>query len=313
MFNRYKAPLTRRRKSAKVSEEEPEEVSADSRNHRKVYEKKRKHELCGGDTMIKEKMEIFLMVRSRNWNRVRKALRSGRGKILCSYKDDTNLNILGMTLGLRPPTEIVELILSINPNLVHEPDDHGALPLHLGCLNGISMEVFQLVTAGSGSKAARAQDIDNRTALHHAVEYICLLSKCDDSNNSSLISIMYEESIEVIENLLSMVPEAVHCVTVTGDCPLDIPHIFKVKWGCIENPRLDEVYRLLKATSIELYHISKKRWEREGYDTKVEPHQTSIASLEYSEVSSQETTSRIDLYRDLTEMTISSDLSRTNR
>lgn len=292
-------------KPAKVSEEDEKPTSSFSWPFQKqAKEKKRKYD---EENTEREKLKFFYLIRSRSWDHVLKALASSRGKIICTYKDSSNLNILGMVLGLRPPTGIVELILSHNPELIHEPDCHGVLPMHIGCLNGISIEIFNLLITIGGGRSLSARDKGNRTVLHHAVEYVCLISRCDDSNDSSLISIMYEEGIEVMEQLLSMIPEAVHCISESGDSPLDIPHIFQVKWSCTQNARLDEIYRLLKATSIELYQKSRLAWERNGYDTKTKTPDSVDSTMVSLQDSCRESVSRNGLYEEIDKMSICSD------
>ena len=60
----------------------------------------------------------------------------------------------------------------------------------------------------------------------------------------------------------------VHSGTSRGDAPLDIPQLVKIKRKVNEDSRLDEIYQLLKATSIDTFRQSKEIWERNGYDTK---------------------------------------------
>lgn len=211
-------------------------------------------------------------------------LQSKWGKEISNIKDSTNLNILGLALGRRAPLDVISLILEINPGLILERDNFGAVPLHLGCLNGISVEAMNMIFEHDEGQSARIRDNDNRTALHHAVEFSCKsIVNYDDSSSASII---YEESLEVVEELLQVAPEAVHFVTSRGDCPLDIPHQIKAKHDIAEDLKIDEIYYLMKEASIEIYRGWREKWEEEGYDTGVykveddveEEHVPSLAS-----------------------------------
>ena len=273
---------------------------------RNDLKKKRKHEVK--PITMRQKTDVIRWINERKWESLLKLLRSKKGKKICLLKDSTELNILGMALGSRPPSDVIALILNLNPALVHQPDENGAFPLHIGCLNGISVDnLLQIVKVGS-NKITRAQDSRHHTVLHHAVEYSCTMSK-KNSIHSSLISIMYEESVEVIEHLLSMAPETIHYSNDTGVTPLDIPHTYKTR-GYEEHysSRLDEVYRLLKETSIEQYKIRKRMWEEVGYNTEVTKESSSSVppSLGLESSCSTATVSRVDLYHGLDKMSISS-------
>ena len=212
-----------------------------------------------------EEEKIFALIESGSWDKVRKKLNTKNGKKISKMTDGTGLSILGMALGSSAPIDIVELTLNLNPDAALSKDVFGAMPLHLGCLNGISVAVIQMIIDVDGGHSARVPDKDNRTALHHAVEYACLLPNVEDS---SVMSLAFEESLETIELLISVAPETVHFTTSRGDAPLDIPQLVKIKRKVNEDSRLDEIYQLLKATSIDTFRQSKEIWERNGYDTK---------------------------------------------
>ncbi len=250
------------------------------------------------------------MIQSGDWDKVRKLLNSKMGKEVTYLRDSTNLNILGIALGSRAPLDVAALILNLNPNLVLERDMYGAVPLHIGCLNGISVDVVKLILELDGGQSSHIPDNDNRTALHHAVEFSCkTVSTFDDSSS---MSIMYEESVEVIEHLLSIAPETVHFVTSRGDCPLDIPHEFRVKLNLTDDARLDEIYYLMKETSIELYRGLKKEWELFGYNTalgisKVDDEQVEVNTpflMSSQECSSKTSLIKSELFREIDKMSI---------
>lgn len=228
----------------------------------------------GSDPSIQymEADDIFRIIQGKRWNDLITLLRSKSREDISKIKDSTNLNLLGMALGSQAPANVVELILQLNPQSVMERDNFGAVPLHVGCLNGISVEAMKTIFKyDGGGQSAHIADNDNRTALHHAVEFSCLTILKYREDDSSSISLVYEASIEVIEELLNIAPDTVHIITTRGDCPLDIPHEFKMKLKNAnekdDDPKIDEIYCLMKETSIEIYRKCKKRWERAGFDT----------------------------------------------
>ena len=212
-----------------------------------------------------KKSGILRLIEGGNWNALMKLLRSKWGIEVSNIKDSTNLNMLGLALGRRAPLDVISLILEINPGLILERDDFGAVPLHLGCLNGISVEAMNCVFQHDDGQSARIRDNDNRTALHHAVEFCC--KSIVDYDDTSSASIIYEESLEVVEELLQVAPETVLFVSSRGDCPLDIPHEIKAKHNIAEDPKIDEIYYLMKEASIEIYRGRRAKWEESGYDT----------------------------------------------
>ena len=214
---------------------------------------------------------VSRIIQARRWDDLTRLLRSRSRKEISKVKDSTNLNLLGMALGSQAPANVVELILQLNPQSVLERDDFGAVPLHLGCLNGISVEVMKILFKyDGGGQSAHVADNDNRTALHHAVEFTCLTILQLHEDDSSSLSLVYEASTEVVEELLNIAPENVHVITTRGDCPLDIPHEFKIKLNNKnedKDPKIDEIYNLLKEASLEIYRSCKKSWEMAGFDT----------------------------------------------
>jgi ankyrin repeat protein len=254
--------------------------------------------------------EIFKLVEDGLWNKVRKKLNSRAGKKISKLKDETELNLLGVALGSRAPNDIVKLIISLNPDSILSKDLYGAMPLHLGCLNGISPDIVQMIFDLDGGQSARIPDKDNRTALHHAVEFACMLSNADDS---SILSIAFEESIEIIELLLSVAPETVLFTTLGGHSPLDIPQIIKGRRNLDEHDNLDEIYRLLKEASIKFYKTQKEIWERNGNDKGIKNKDydsESVPSVMSSQASSMATISKATLYAELEKMSINSFSSR---
>lgn len=242
-------------------------------------------------TVLRIDMLMFKLIESGDWDELRKELYSRRGKIISNLHDETGLSILSLALGNRAPKDVVELIITLNPKSVLRQDSYGAMPLHIGCLNGMSADTVQKIIEIDGGLSARTPDRDRRTPLHHAVEYACLLplNTCD----SSLMSLAFEQSMLTIEAIVGSAPETVLCLNTNNESPLDIPQLVKIKRNVETDSQLDEVYNLLKEISIEVYRKKKKHWESRGFDVKksevknTNSHlRLSIPNMHYSDGSS---------------------------
>ena len=206
------------------------------------------------------------LVSSRSWDLLRKKLNSrGAKNIVMNYEDSSGLSLLGKALGARSPIDIIEKIVLLHPEAIRKRDKFGALPIHTGCLNGISKDAIELMLKYDPDSLT-AVDYDNRTLLHHAVERACVLRSQIDS--STILSLFFEHSIEAIELLLSVYPQSIRIQSKSGETPIDIPHIVKIKYGTGSDGIIDQVYELLKEMNIDLYEKEKLYWESNGYSNE---------------------------------------------
>mmetsp|Transcript_24268 Transcript_24268/g.29852 ORF Transcript_24268/g.29852 Transcript_24268/m.29852 type:complete len:329 (-) Transcript_24268:94-1080(-) len=221
----------------------------------------------------RRKEAVFTLIETGDWEKVRKVLKSRSGEKISRIVEDSGLTPLAMAIGSKAPADVVRLFIELNPSAVLQRDIFGSMPLHLGCLNGISLEVMHMIYNVDNGHSARVPDQDNRSALHHAVEQVCMLMSRaynTDASISSSISAQFEEAIEKIEFLLSIAPETLHYMAKkTGDTPLDIPQIVKAGLKINEHAHIDEVYQILHGASIHYYLQRKKEWEDKGYDTSL--------------------------------------------
>ncbi|KAL3909132.1 MAG: hypothetical protein SGILL_008210 [Bacillariaceae sp.] len=67
-----------------------------------------------------------------------------------------------------PPTDIVNEIVEAAPEVVGWVDNHGWLPLHHACANGVSTDVLQILTQAF-PESKTVQDTNSRTPLHFYV------------------------------------------------------------------------------------------------------------------------------------------------
>lgn len=75
----------------------------------------------------------------------------------------------------------------------------------------------------------------------------------------------FKDQVNVIQQLLSVAPNTVHCADIHGNTPLDILHDCKAEYA--HGPkweRADIVSELFREISIALYRHQKEIWEREG-------------------------------------------------
>ena len=190
------------------------------------------------------------------------------------------------------PLDVIQLLLHHDPEATMRIDNFGATPLHIACLNGTSPEIVKFIVEHDKGSSARILDNDDYSVLHHAVEYICLLieKRMTFSSDSSLsIQTEHNAYMEIIQCLCYVVPEMVLQATKdSGDTPLDIAQIILSRQNEYSRhcKRIEEVYKILKKTSINLYSQKKKNWECIGYDKKKNCG-NSIPSLQNSSQSSK--------------------------
>jgi len=180
------------------------------------------------------------------------------------------------------PLDIIERIHQVDPSLVSRSDDYGATALHVGCLNGTSLEAVKFVMR-SKKDLVTELDFDKRSALHHAVE--CACSKIDDSLEDSSDEATDVKSngkssnkdysfvgplLDVINEICRAAPKMVHVQDSNSGTPLDLVQIAKAKQKpeSEEYAQLDRIYRLLSCTSVHIYLQKKKKWEMEGVERR---------------------------------------------
>ena len=126
---------------------------------------------------------LFQLIQEQKWYRIQTALKSHQGYSLCQQRDESDLTCLALALVQSAPLEVIEDMIDTDPGLLNVCDKYGATALHIGCLNGISLEAIEYLLEKKKS-LARELDFDCRSALHHAVEYIC----CDGGYDGDSIS-----------------------------------------------------------------------------------------------------------------------------
>ncbi len=211
------------------------------------------------DTSIKSddiNPELFTLVEKRKWRKVRRLLKSLKGKRLCKEFDKTGLSCLGVALGFQAPLGVIKLMISIAPFLVDYQDSYGAGCLHVACLNGAALDSIDYLLI-KYPHLVNMTDNDGRVPLHHAVEFAC---QCQDEEDEDFC-------LDMIELLYQARTETIHCSDKSGDSPLDLLQMFKTSSDPSTYRRLDEIYRLVRSFSIQEYKKNKQTWEDEGYDT----------------------------------------------
>ena len=186
--------------------------------------------------------------------------------------DETKLTILGMVLGSRAPYDVVEKVIDIHPAFVIKPDKFNALPIHVACLNGTTVQILQLLLERGGIGTLRHSDSDGRVPLHHAVEF------ATTKRLPGEIPVDEEEVFAVVEFLCNVAAETLRNDDEKGKYPMCLAHIFidaahrimDMNWA----QRIDRVILLLRKSNIELYKIQQA--QREG-NFKNSPYEVNTA------------------------------------
>eukprot|EP00567_Pseudictyota_dubia_P000512 CAMPEP_0197464818 /NCGR_PEP_ID=MMETSP1175-20131217/64223_1 /TAXON_ID=1003142 /ORGANISM="Triceratium dubium, Strain CCMP147" /LENGTH=277 /DNA_ID=CAMNT_0043000815 /DNA_START=128 /DNA_END=962 /DNA_ORIENTATION=+ len=196
-----------------------------------------------------KKPKVFLddLIRSRNWDAVRKAVEasnsrfhSGSSKTACSRRSIQLQVSFGVVQnGVQPALFFFRALArrlagpalgrrrfppAPRPRGGLAPGQDGRLPLHVACSTGASVDAVCLLlratspppadaddrsaSEGSNQGAALCADADGRTPLHHAVEYA--------SGN------YYSDTLEVIAVLCAACPGAAFVKDRWGETPCDV-------------------------------------------------------------------------------------------
>lgn len=183
--------------------------------------------------------------------KLRRILKSKRGFDRCQERDETGLTLLGAALGYHAPLDIIELIITVDPNQLTAVDAFGANALHLACLNGAPSASVACILKKC-DELASSRDKDDRVPLHHATECICR----DE--------IEFVEGLKVIEVLCRHDPAMIHAQDRSDNSPLDIVHIVRNKDDLseLESKRLVKLSWFLRKISFRVHKNQKKKWEQ---------------------------------------------------
>ncbi len=215
--------------------------------------------------IMSEKPGLFVMISKRKWRKLLHLLKSNKqAPELLRERDESNLTSLALALGYQAPLQIIERMIELDPEMAYKKDMFGATALHLACLNGSSMSSINLLILRHPDIAYEV-DLDQRVALHHAVEYACSrdVSHHDDYTHDTYV--------DVIKMICDAAPDTLYWFDKSGETPIDMVQTMKSKCE-VSSPmyeKLQLLYRELTDKSIALYMENKRRWELEGYMTKL--------------------------------------------
>lgn len=224
---------------------------------------------------LNKQNEILDLIERQRWRAVRKRLNSKHGRQLAAVKGCHGITTLGLALGFNAPSDILNLIIDLEPTVGLQKDMLGATALHIACLNGSSLESIKIIVDRYPS-LVQARDADLRTPLHHAVEYICSLETVPEPDCKTLF--------DVIQYMIDIRPDSIHSVDKNCDSPLDLTHIVMSE---TENSsyskdesvyyRVEALYQYLKNISLNVYLDKKMKWESQGYDISSSMKQKEIS------------------------------------
>jgi len=201
-------------------------------------------------------------------------LKTPQGIKMTSKSDASGLSALGLALGFHAPPELIQRLLVINPRLSMTYDTYGAIPLHLACLNGSSVEAINILLNHDEGTSAYVKDGNQRVPLHHAVEFACRPRDDYGADDESMEEQFDMEDMQVIVSICNKAPGTVHAPDVHGDTPVDIVQIVKagLKGGDESDKayaRCERIYQVLRETSVQVYRQSKVEWEKHQKKTHV--------------------------------------------
>lgn len=108
-----------------------------------------------------------------NWKKVIKLLKTKEAPTILKRQNASGLTMLAFSIVHNPPTEVVELMLAINPALSRVADIYGHLPIHIACSTGCNSSLVKLlIDHDTGATAALATESQMRYPLHYTCLYI---------------------------------------------------------------------------------------------------------------------------------------------
>lgn len=208
---------------------------------------------CSGESSsdsITKSPDIYRYAENKAWRKVSKLLSAPDIATVILEPDCSGLTFLGLCVAFSAPVEILRRIFEIHPHQILQHDMFGANVLHIACLNGSSLESVQFLV-NRCPQLARAQDIDGRLPIHHAVECVCR----DEISLDESLRVM-KETIDVDSNTL-FVMDKYECTVV------DLIQEARCTEGITveEAHRLKVVYSFLRKSCISAWKVKKLHWE----------------------------------------------------
>lgn len=242
-------------------------------------------------TLFLRRPNLFKLIERQKWVQVMHLLKTQQGIKMASKSDASGLSALGLALGFHAPPEIIQRILDIDPQLSMKYDTYGAIPLHVACLNGSSVEAINLLLQYDDD-SAHVKDANQRVPLHHAVEFACRPRDEQEQDDESMEEQNDMEDLQVIWSICNKAPGTVHASDIHGDTPVDIVQIVKAELKGEESDkayiRCERIYQVLKATSVKVYRNTKEQWETHHVKRTRETEESTIYDMDIdADVSSQ--------------------------
>jgi len=203
---------------------------------------------------------LFTLIKDKNWDEalihIQSFIKENKNNIqkILKERHEANLNSFELAVCLKAPQELLEEMIQIDKSLPTSHDPFGLTALHIGCLNGATLNAVKLILQDHPHLASQLDD-DNKSPLHHAVEHACTSASGDG-----------DFYIDVLQALCLAAPDMVHIRDKSGVTPIDFVQDCKAEADVdsILFQKLDIVYKVLSVTSIYLYRTNKQRWERQN-------------------------------------------------
>jgi hypothetical protein len=237
--------------------------------------------------ITEKKSTIAHLIRHRKWTKALTHIRTHRGRkevseillgINGSTSDgDSDTSLLTLCLLQKPPVEMIQAILEIDPLQSYKADKNGMTPLHIACGCGACSDVIQCLLQYTKGAGATVKDKWHRTPLHHLLEYICYPEykiglqetygvktssmSCEElSSKQELDSQLQKQSLPVkrpetqklsmvqddlqdltnaIYDIIHWAPEVIYSHDVDGNYPIDVVHDCRAAHSGVVTPKYE--------------------------------------------------------------------------
>jgi len=227
----------------------------------------------------------------KKWNKAQRFVKTKLGAQHVLSSDEAGVSSLVIALMNKPPVQIIESLLQINPALSCSVDRLRMTPLHIACRCGAPSDVIKVLLEHDNGSTASFLDVRNKTPLHYSIEYLCdpidevvlkfdegaiqprfsgtkrrgirfIMSRSKGSDASFLMSMAQEElqdQIDTIHMLVLAAPKILWYRDLFDNTPIDILHDCKSqqkergpKWE-----RADIASSILRENGVLLYKQEK--------------------------------------------------------
>lgn len=121
--------------------------------------------------------KLVKLINAQKWKEVRLILQKKHNSIVEQIERgvdqcQNDLNLLSIACSYNAPHDIIEILLTIDPESASLLDEYQMLPLHIACLVGAHSESIRVLLNHDFLTAKAVDDFD-RTPIHYSMQFIC--------------------------------------------------------------------------------------------------------------------------------------------